>query len=274
MKLLMIIVTFYGTCGIAFFYSLSKFANSKVVKDGKKIRKTSIIRSGFVDMVPENPSKDPTVESLPYLFCGDTDVSHHVEKYEILLLHGKKFTKETWKDSHILQYLCKKNTANNRISAVAIDLSVQSNGLRLQDAFMALTYEGILSGKPIFLVTPSASGKTAVGLGKYVADKKNEKEMEENNRHKYLSKIVRAWIPVACGSALKATEDALNAFNQTGIPVLAINGNEDKLGVQVTQRLVATTGARAVEINGGHSCYLDSPHDFTSVLLHFIQKTP
>jgi len=219
------------------------------------------IESGTVDMDLHQSHDVFFQTSLPYLRCANfSNVENSEEKmYEILLLHGAKFTKKNWEDSGILESLCSSSIDHSKINVVALDLSVKSDGSGLLDAFEALGNIGILSGRPVVLVTPSASGKSIVSLAHSYSDK--------------LHNVVKIWVPVAPPAVLSPTEEnSLKSFVDANIPVLAINGNTDQMGKKVTERLVKFTGATGIELNGGHPCYLDSPEAFVSTLIDFIRK--
>jgi len=172
---------------------------------------------------------------------------------EILLLHGAKFTKEHWKDSGIMKSLC----MDHNLFVTAIDLSVSSDGNQLNDAFVALSDAGVLSGNAVVLVSPSASGKAAVNLAKNKV---------------FLTKIVRAWIPIACPIILSQKVDVdIETYASLPIPVLAINGETDNMGATVTKKIVdKIPNSKGIELKGGHSCYFDSPDSFTKAVIEFM----
>jgi hypothetical protein len=188
-------------------------------------------------------------KSLSYYHCGSTisSSSYTSKDNEILLLHGAAFTKENWVESEILQNLCLKGndniSENGRLSVTALDLSVQADGNGLKSAFDSLIEKGVLSGNPLVVVTPSASGKTIVS-------------MITDNESSLLRDIVKVWMPVASFAVMSVKND--NVFK------------EDKKGKSVTKRLVDFANAKGVEIKGGHPCYLDSPVVFVDTILSFL----
>ena len=210
------------------------------------------------------------VDNLPYLTCGESDINEDSQHKEILLLHGAAFKKENWKESGILESLCLLGTPKDEagLTVTAVDLSTDSDDIGLNDAFEGLKRERILTGKPVVLVTPSASGKTALSL----AHSYKSTEVQDR-KHEYLEKIVKAWVPVASKGALDPQKaDDLTVFKSSNIPVLAINGDEDDGGKKVTELLVDLSGARGVQLKGGHPCYLDSPDKFVETLLEFTNQ--
>lgn len=198
---------------------------------------------------------------------------------EVVLLHGAAFTKANWNESGILESLCTLGNANGgdgvgggdqksttrRISVIALDLSVRSTALELHAAVHALHERAkILSGIPTVIVTPSASGKAMVELG-HLHHSNND-----DGDSKLLKKTVSAWITVASSAVLSSEDSDLKSYLDAQIPVLAINGDQDKMGKKVTKKLVQTVGAGGLELKGGHPCYLDSPDDFVAAVLDFV----
>ena len=144
------------------------------------------------------------------------------------------------------------------MSVSALDLPVRADGLELESAFDALVKEDVLSGNPVIVVTPSASGKSIVSL------------VTEGNTL-VLKKIVRAWMPVASNAVLGVKDDeAFQIFSELDISILAMNGDKDLMGRDVTKKLVEVAGAKGVEMEGSHPCYLDSPTYFVDTIISFI----
>ena len=196
--------------------------------------------------------------ALSFYRCGPLPSSSTTE---LILLHGAAFSKETWKDCGILEKLCRPV---RNLSILALDLPVSADGRRLASALDALVSSGMASGGPATIVTPSASGKAVVSLGEMATD-------PSANDGGELKRRVKAWIPVASGDGLKASERALRAFPEAGVPVLAIHGDRDSMGRKVTERLKAESGAKGVELKGRHPVYLDSPDEFVNELLQFLE---
>lgn len=211
--------------------------------------------------------------TISYYHCGPKYNQHNnleesqQQKIEILLLHGAAFSKENWLKSGLLDRLCTERNSNNNVSVTAVDLPVNSDGKDLNALFTVLVKHNIISGRPLSIVSPSASGKSIVSLAEYA---KSNTTPEKD----YLTQIVHIWIPVASGSVLKASEETLSMFKKYNIPILAMNGNEDEMGKLVTKRLVQYSNAEDIEIQGGHPCYFDSPDDFILLLFDFIEKMP
>lgn len=204
-------------------------------------------------------------KSLSYYHCGETltSSSYNKKDNEIILLHGAKFTKENWIESEILLNLCIKGNDNaseqGRLSVSALDLSVSADGSGLKSAFDSLVQNGILSGRPVVVITPSASGKTIVS-------------MITEGMESTLKEIVKIWMPVASPAVIGVKDDMkFKVFQDLNIPILAMNGDGDAMGKKVTKRLVDFAGAKGVEMKGGHPCYLDSPSVFEDTVLSFIR---
>ena len=85
-----------------------------------------------------------------------------------------------------------------------------------------------------------------------------------------MAKYVSIWVPVAPYSVLSATDSQLRLLLEYNIGVLAINGDGDRSGRQVSERLVDVADADSVELEGGHAVYLSSPDEFVETVLGFI----
>lgn len=188
--------------------------------------------------------------NLPYYHCGPAIDSVTTE---LVLLHGSTSTKEDWKDKGILDDLC-----DGSLSVTALDFPPGADGNKLMSAFDALIQSSILSGRPVVIVTPSASGASVTSLA----------EDNENG----LRRVVKAWIPVASPSVLSTSNSALQLFPTLNIPVLAINGDDDGMGRRVTEKLVNEINAKGVELKGGHRVYLFSPSEFAQEIIKFIEE--
>lgn len=197
------------------------------------------------------------VGGIPYYYCdarkdaSDAD-DESTDIVDMVLLHGARFTKEDWKTSGILSKLCNVS----RLMVVALDLPNGSNHEDLKTALEGLRQDRVLSFQPATIITPSASGYSIV-------DWITSGPMES------LLQYVGRWIPVASPAVLKASEEAFQGVAGK-LPILAINGNQDGMGQKSSQRLEQLAGAKAIEINGGHPCYLDSPDDFIQHVLSFL----
>jgi pimeloyl-ACP methyl ester carboxylesterase len=208
--------------------------------------------------------------ALPYYRCGPLPSRDDEGLTELVLLHGAAFTREDWKTSGILDALCEINNEEDEgdLSIIALDLPVSADGGELGSAFDALVSGGILSGRPATFVTPSASGKAVVSL----AEMASTGGGRDGDGRELLTKIVKAWIPVASPAVLKATDSTLTQYRVAGIPVLSIHGDKDEMGKRVTEKLKELTDANCVELDGGHPVYLDSPQEFVGEVMQFLDE--
>jgi hypothetical protein len=206
-----------------------------------------------------------TTTLLNYYHCGPLPTKSNPQLSELVLLHGAAFTKEDWKSSGILDMLCdiNNNEDGGDLSITAWDLPVSADGYELIGAYNAMVNDNKLSGHPVTFVTPSASGKALTTLGTIV---------HEQDAHQELKLLVKGWIPVASGSVLKVSDEALLKYVHANIPILAIHGDQDIMGKKVTERLVQLTKAKGVELEGHHPVYLDSPDDFVMEIIKFMEE--
>ena len=198
--------------------------------------------------------------SLEYYHCGPSPDSSTTE---LVLLHGAAFTKEDWKTSGILEKFCDLNNdeEGGDLTLTALDLPVSATGKELEAVFDALVEQGVLSGRSVVVVTPSASGKAVVTLA----------EMAMDNNEGVLRKILKGWIPVAPPAVQQASDDVFAIFTRLSIPILAIYGDQDSMGKKVTDILVRLANAKGVELEGRHPVYLDSPDEFVQEILQFLE---
>lgn len=194
--------------------------------------------------------------SIDYYHCGphpDESTS------ELVMLHGAAFTKEDWKTSGILEKLCDLNNdeEGGDLTVTALDLPVSATGDELMAVYDALVDKGVVSGRPVVVVTPSASGKAVVTLA---ADEEK------------LGKVIKGWIAVAPPAVGQADDEAFEYLNKLSIPVLAIYGDQDSMGKKVTDKLSKLVSAKAVELEGKHPVYLDSPDEFVQEVLQFLDE--
>jgi pimeloyl-ACP methyl ester carboxylesterase len=234
------------------------------------------ITSGSVKYYIDND----TTKTLSYYHCGPLPSSSsaaaaaaHSDKSsvddsnlsELVLLHGAAFTKEEWKTSNIIQMLCEINNEEDEgdLSILALDLPVTANGRELGLAFDSLVLAKVLTGRPVTIVTPSASGKSVLSLGEM-------KSSSSGSNSELLTRIIKAWIPIASFGVLTANETTLVQYKIDNISILSIHGNKDEAGKKVTERLKVVCNARGIELNGQHPVYLDSPEEFVQEVMQFL----
>jgi len=108
--------------------------------------------------------------------------------YEILLLHDTAHLANDWSESGILHELCidglravlqqesyiksgqQQKQERPFVSVTAIDLDPSASGLHLYYALRNLEESGIVSGKPMVVISPVESGKTVISLGTYASE--------------------------------------------------------------------------------------------------------
>ena len=215
-----------------------------------------------------------TTKALSYYHCGPlpssssaarsdkSSVDDDSNMSELVLLHGAAFTKEEWKTSNIIQMLCEINNEEDEgdLSILALDLPVTANGIQLGLAYDSLVMAKVLTGHPVTIVTPSASGKSVLSLG----------EMKSSGSNELLTRIIKAWIPIASFGILTASESTLVQYKIDNIPILSIHGNKDEAGKKVTERLKDVCNAHGIELDGRHPVYLDSPEEFVQEVMQFL----
>jgi pimeloyl-ACP methyl ester carboxylesterase len=190
-------------------------------------------------------------QSVAYYHCA-SDMSPEKSKH-LVLLHGAHFTKEDWKTSGILDTLCE----NPNLSVSAMDLSKSAGHDDLMGMLLAMK-DSFQINLPVALVTPSASGMT-------ITDWMATGDLAD------LPNFVQKWIPVACGKVKTSTEDQLARMARlVNFEVFAIYGDKDRGGREVTERLEHFVGAKTLELEGGHPCYLDSPEEFCSAVVKYL----
>jgi pimeloyl-ACP methyl ester carboxylesterase len=200
--------------------------------------------------------------SLEYYHCGPHPDDSTTE---LVLMHGAAFTKEDWKTSGVLEKFCDLNNdeEGGDLTLTALDLPVSADGKELEAVYDALVAKGVLSGRPVVVLTPSASGKAVVSLAQMSVESKSAETIQ---------KILKGWIPVAPPSVLQSSDEIFSTFTQLKIPVLSIHGDQDAMGKKVTDKLVRLISAKWVELEGRHPVYLDSPDEFVQEILQFLEE--
>lgn len=194
-----------------------------------------------------------TATGIKYYHCqgNENDEIISSQQKQLVLLHGSKFTKEDWMTSGILQQFC--SIPGWTVSA--LDFSVVQATTHF-DFVRLLEHSSLFANDlPVTaVVTPSASGKVVT-------------DWIMNGNITTLPQYMHTWIPVAVGSVISTTEEQLRALKNTGVDILAIYGDQDKVaGHDTSMRLQQWSGATTVELKGRHPCYLDSPDEFVKVI--------
>jgi hypothetical protein len=241
-----------------------------------------------------------TSNGIDYYHCSSGEVGNKEEEDKdrhlphLMLLHGARFTKEDWKTSGILQQFCNPSlSVVNGLSqhhgvqqqqqqlrglqVSAMDLPVSATPQDFIAMVQAFHREVSTSVLPLAgLVTPSASGKviTDAILQQRRRGTDPFDAADDEDPLKQLAQYIQRWIPVAAGSVQQLQPDELKRLKESNIEVLAIYGNKDAMGKQTTSMLQQWAGATAVELVGGHPCYLDSPDEFVKVVLQSLGRNP
>lgn len=242
--------------------------DSSISNNDKQAAKRYVHSSNDKPKVSSN-LKEGVVGGVAYYHCSRiTAESIHQKStprqqpQSLVLLHGAKFTKKYWKSSEILSMFCKNSQASFELSVVALDLTVEASHKDLALVLDALETAEVVT-KPVTLVTPSASGKCMV-------DWLRHQEEASSSRHR-LGLYVHRWIPVASGAVQQLDEAQMKRYTGS-LSILAIYGDRDKRGKILSERLqeIAAPKTRALEIKGGHPCYLESPSTFVKAVLDFM----
>ena len=165
----------------------------------------------------------------------------------VLLLHGARFTSETWRELGTLELL-----ADAGLRAVAVDLPGfgESPALPLEPSEVLTRVLAVLGGGRVLLVSPSMSGTFSLP---FVLDH---------------SDSVLGYMPVA-PAGLEAYQDRLA---EVRVPTRILWGSADRVlplarGEELAR---AIPGSQLSVFEGAsHPCYLDLPERFHSELIAF-----
>lgn len=191
------------------------------------------------------------------LFYRQAEPAQQPPKLSVLLLHGIRFSSQTWLD---LQTLAKLAGAGYR--AVAIDLPGLSRskeatapapvGQPAPGGFLKAVLEALRLEQAV-VISPSLSGMYSLPF---------------LFQH---SQLVRAYVPVApiCTEKFPATQ---YASMQT--PTLIVYGAQDaELGEVSLSNLRNLPNHKVLRLEGaGHACYLDKPEEWHLGLLDFLKS--
>ncbi len=196
-----------------------------------------------------------TIESR-FITVGDAKVHCLVAGPEdgrpVLLLHGARFSAETWRETHTIERL---GEAGCR--ALAVDLpgfGKSPRGRVDPDSFVAdLAAE--ISEQPIVLVAPSMSGRFALP---FAIDHTSS---------------LAGFVPIAP----VGIPQYKSRLHEIASPTLIVWGDRDRV-VPPTLADVLGNGipdSRKMIVEGGeHPCYLHAPDHFNEALVAFIESLP
>lgn len=168
----------------------------------------------------------------------------------VLLLHGARFSSQTWRELGTLELLARQG-----YRALALDLPGygQSEASDISRAQVLGTLVPLISEGPVVVISPSMSGAFSFPL--------------LTGRPSF----VAGFVPVA-PAAIAAHLDELRGSK---VPTLIFWGDNDRIiplkqGEQLKR---AMTNSRLVVLEGAeHPCYLDRPLDFHRELLQFLRS--
>ncbi|XP_006892323.1 PREDICTED: alpha/beta hydrolase domain-containing protein 14B [Elephantulus edwardii] len=176
-------------------------------------------------------------------------------RFSVLLLHGIRFSSETWQKLGTLHKL-----AQAGYRAVAIDLpglgrskeaeAPAPTGELAPSSFLAAVVDALALGPPV-VVSPSLSGMYSLP---FVTASGSQ---------------LRGYVPVApiCTDKIKAAD-----YGSVKTPALIVYGDQDPMGQTSFENLKQIPNHRVLVMEGaGHPCYLDKPEEWHSGLLDFLQ---
>ena len=180
---------------------------------------------------------------LNLLAAGDSDAP------TVLLLHGMRFSAETWRELGTLELLARQG-----YRALALDLPGygESEVSELPPTKVLSSLLPLITQRPVAVVAPSMSGRFSFPL---VVDRPS---------------YVAGFIPVAPA----AIDRYLPQLGSVQVPTLIFWGGEDRLipirqGEQLNRVM---PDSQLIVLDGAsHPCYLDKPVDFHRELLQFLR---
>jgi len=159
----------------------------------------------------------------------------------IILLHGAKYSKETWVKTNTISAL-----AQQHINVYALDIPTK----KVDDSVLKDIIEKLGLEKPIIL-SPSLSGKYSIHLLTHYPH------------------LVGAYIAVA---PVIPTID-ITSLQSLNIKSLFIYGDKDIEGIKRSKLLMTyLKGSKEYQITGNHACYLDDPEGFNQQIINFIRQ--
>jgi abhydrolase domain-containing protein 14 len=168
----------------------------------------------------------------------------------VLLLHGGRYSSETWRQLGTLELLARKG-----YRAVALDLpgfGASGPSDLARDEFLASLLP-LLAGGPVVVVSPSMSGTWSLPL--------------VVKRPAYVAGLVAV--------APAAIDDYREQLRGSPVPALLIWGQDDAVIPLAQADLLAAAlpkSRKVVLAGAGHACYLDRPDDFHRELLAFLRE--
>jgi len=170
----------------------------------------------------------------------------------VLLLHGARFSAETWRELGTLELLARQG-----YRALAFDLPGfgESPTADIPPEELLSSLLPLIADQPVIVVSPSMSGRFSLPLVVRRPD------------------FVAGFVPIA-PAAIPEYRDRL-AGSQ--VPALIVWGENDEIVplAQAEALAKAFSNSRRVTLEGaGHPCYLDKPDEFHRELLEFLAGLP
>ncbi|XP_051873664.1 protein ABHD14B [Pristis pectinata] len=178
-------------------------------------------------------------------------------KLSVLLLHGIRFSSETWLNLRTLHKL-----AEAGYQAVAIDLPGLGNskeftapasvGDLAPDSFLLNVLKGLELG-PVVIISPSLSGMYSLPF------------LFSHND------MVKGFIPVA---PICTEKFSTEQYRNVQIPTLIVYGSEDKPMGEASFNNLRHLSNHKVHImkEAPHACYLSNPDEWHQTVLEFLQS--
>lgn len=176
-------------------------------------------------------------------------------RFSVLLLHGIRFSSETWQNLGTLLRL-----AQAGYRAVAIDLPGLGHskdatapapvGELVPSSFLAAVVDALDLGPPV-VISPSLSGMYSLP---FLTARGSQ---------------LRGYVPVApiCTDKISAAD-----YARVKTSALIVYGDQDPMGQTSFEHLKQLPNHRVLVMEGaGHPCYLDKPEEWHSGLLGFLQ---
>uniref|UniRef100_A0A8C5V9Z1 Putative protein-lysine deacylase ABHD14B n=1 Tax=Microcebus murinus TaxID=30608 RepID=A0A8C5V9Z1_MICMU len=174
-------------------------------------------------------------------------------RFSVLLLHGIRFSSETWQNLGTLHRL-----AQAGYRAVAIDLpgpkgrppAWEPTLCQFRASFLAAVVDALELGPPV-VISPSLSGMYSLPFLTAPGSQ------------------LRGYVPVA-----PICTDKINAADYASVktPALIVYGDQDPMGQTSFEHLKQLPNHRVLIMKGaGHPCYLDKPEEWHTGLLDFLQ---
>ncbi|XP_005881961.1 PREDICTED: alpha/beta hydrolase domain-containing protein 14B [Myotis brandtii] len=176
-------------------------------------------------------------------------------RFSVLLLHGIRFSSETWQNLGTLLRL-----AQAGYRAVAIDLPGLGHskdatapapvGELVPSSFLAAVVDALDLGPPV-VISPSLSGMYSLPFLTAPGSQ------------------LRGYVPVApiCTDKISAAD-----YASVKTSALIVYGDQDPMGQTSFEHLKQLPNHRVLVMEGaGHPCYLDKPEEWHAGLLGFLQ---